>query len=67
MKCKKLKYREICPLCGEPFDSRYGKRSPDGKVVCPECYNLRFDTDVDRSDKQDITGTSVFRIKRTVI
>ena len=35
---KKLKYRVICPLCGKSFDSRDGKLSPDGKVVCHECY-----------------------------
>lgn len=58
---KKLKYRAVCPLCGEPFDSRYGKRTPDGKVVCRECYNLRFDVYEDWSDKQDITGVSVYR------
>ena len=35
---KELKYRVICPLCGKSFDSRDGKLSPDGKVVCHECY-----------------------------
>lgn len=35
---KDLKYRVICPLCGKSFDSRDGKLSPDGKVVCHECY-----------------------------
>lgn len=35
---KELKYRVICPLCGKPFDRRNGKLSPDGKVVCHECY-----------------------------
>lgn len=35
---KDLKYRAICPLCEKPFDSRDGKLSPDGKVVCQECY-----------------------------
>lgn len=35
---KDLKYRAICPLCGKLFDSRNGKLSPDGKVVCQECY-----------------------------
>lgn len=35
---KDLKYRAICPLCGKSFDSRDGKLSPDGKVVCHECY-----------------------------
>ena len=36
---KDLKYRVICPLCGKSFDSRDGKFSPDGKVVCQECYD----------------------------
>ena len=36
---KDLKYRAICPLCGKSFDSRDGKLSPDGKVVCQECYD----------------------------
>lgn len=35
---KDLKYRAVCPLCGNTFDSRDGKLSPDGKVVCYECY-----------------------------
>lgn len=35
---KNLKYRAICPLCGKAFDSKDGKLSPDGKVVCHECY-----------------------------
>lgn len=35
---KDLKYRAICPLCGKSFDGRDGKLSPDGKVVCHECY-----------------------------
>ena len=36
---KDLKYRAICPLCGKSFDSRDEKFSPDGKVVCHECYD----------------------------
>ena len=36
---KELKYRVICPLCSKSFDSRDGKLSPDGKVVCQECYD----------------------------
>ena len=36
---KDLKYRTVCPLCGKSFDSRDGKFSPDGKVVCQECYD----------------------------
>ena len=36
---KDLKYRAVCPLCGKSFDSRDGKFSPDGKVVCQECYD----------------------------
>lgn len=36
---KDLKYRAICPLCGKSFDGRDGKLSPDGKVVCQECYD----------------------------
>lgn len=36
---KDLKYRAICSLCSKPFDSRDGKLSPDGKVVCQECYD----------------------------
>lgn len=59
---KELKYRVICPLCGKSFDSRDGKLSPDGKVVCPECYeHFGFATNiwttydvynVDNADKQ---------------
>ena len=36
---KDLKYRAVCPICGKSFDSRDGKCSPDGKVVCQECYD----------------------------
>ena len=36
---KDLKYRAICPLCEKSFDSRDGKLSSDGKVVCQECYD----------------------------
>lgn len=36
---KDLKYRAVCPLCGKSFDSRDGKFSPDGKLVCQECYD----------------------------
>lgn len=59
---KELKYRAVCPLCGKPFDSRDGNLSPDGKVVCHECYeHFGFATNiwatyegynVDNADKQ---------------
>lgn len=59
---KELKYRVICPLCGKPFDRRNGKLSPDGKVVCHECYeHFGFATyiwttdegyNADKADKQ---------------
>lgn len=59
---KKLKYRVICPLCGKSFDSRDGHLSPDGKVVCRECYeHFGFATymwstydfyNADKADKQ---------------
>lgn len=46
---KYFKYRMICPICGKVFDSRNGKRIPDGKVVCCECFDTR---NADKADKQ---------------
>lgn len=51
---KDLKYRALCPLCGKSFDSRDGKLSPDGKVVCQECYDhFGFETYMVWGDKEE--------------
>lgn len=51
---KDLKHRAVCPLCGKPFDSRKGKLSSDGKLVCHECYeHFGFATYIDWGDEEE--------------
>ena len=50
---KELKYKTICPICGKVFDGRNGKRIPDGKVVCRECFDTHNADNADKQPKVD--------------